>query len=51
VPAGDPRRASCGDWPIDHVRVRGLDVAACRVAVEAGDASDHWPVVADLVLA
>lgn len=51
VPAGDPRRASCGPWPIDHVRMRGLAVAACRVAVEAGDASDHWPVVADLVLA
>jgi endonuclease/exonuclease/phosphatase family metal-dependent hydrolase len=49
VPAGDPRRASCGPWPIDHVRVRGLRVNACRVAVEAGDASDHWPIVADLV--
>jgi endonuclease/exonuclease/phosphatase family metal-dependent hydrolase len=50
VAVGDPRRASCGPWAIDHVRVRGLDVAACRVAAEAGDASDHWPVIADLVL-
>jgi endonuclease/exonuclease/phosphatase family metal-dependent hydrolase len=49
VPAGDPRRRSCGPWPIDHVRVRGWRVASCRVATEAGDASDHWPVVAELV--
>jgi endonuclease/exonuclease/phosphatase family metal-dependent hydrolase len=45
---GDPRRASCGPWPIDQVLVRGLGVVGCRVATEAGDASDHWPVVADL---
>lgn len=44
----DPRRHSCGPWPIDHIRVRGFAVDACRVATEAGDASDHWPVVADL---
>jgi endonuclease/exonuclease/phosphatase family metal-dependent hydrolase len=48
VAAGDPARASCGPWPIDHVRVRGLAVEACRVATEADDVSDHWPVVADL---
>jgi endonuclease/exonuclease/phosphatase family metal-dependent hydrolase len=48
IPVGDDRRRSCGPWPIDHVRVRGLEVVACRVATEAGDASDHWPVVADL---
>ena len=48
--AGDPARASCGRAPIDQVLVRGLAVEACRVAVEAGDASDHWPVVADLLL-
>ena len=48
VPRGDDRRRSCGPWPIDHVRVRGFGVASCRVATEAGDASDHWPVVADL---
>ena len=48
VAADDPARASCGRWPIDHVLVRGLTVAACRVASEAGDASDHLPIVADL---
>ncbi len=48
IPAGDDRRSSCGPWPIDHVRVRGWAVASCRVATEAGDASDHWPVVAEL---
>lgn len=50
VGPGDPRRQSCGPWPIDHIRIRGLAVDACRVATEAGDASDHWPVVADLRL-
>ena len=45
---GDPRRETCGPQPIDHVLVRGWTVTDCRVAVEAGDASDHWPVVADL---
>jgi len=48
IPPGDERRLSCGPWPIDHVRVRGLAVASCRVARGAADASDHWPVVADL---
>jgi endonuclease/exonuclease/phosphatase family metal-dependent hydrolase len=47
VAAGDPARASCGPLPIDQVLVRGLAVEACRVASEAGDASDHLPVVAD----
>ncbi|HUR84813.1 MAG TPA: endonuclease/exonuclease/phosphatase family protein, partial [Solirubrobacteraceae bacterium] len=51
IAAGDPRRESCGRTAIDHIRVRGFTVEACRVAVEAGDASDHWPVVADLRLA
>ncbi len=46
--AGDPARASCGPLAIDHILVRGLEVQSCRVVVEAGDASDHWPVVADL---
>jgi endonuclease/exonuclease/phosphatase family metal-dependent hydrolase len=44
----DALRASCGPWPIDHIRIRGLAVDGCRVVTEAGDASDHWPVVADL---
>jgi endonuclease/exonuclease/phosphatase family metal-dependent hydrolase len=48
VAPGDPRRSSCGPLRIDHAFVQGLDVAACRVAVEAGDLSDHWPVVVDL---
>jgi endonuclease/exonuclease/phosphatase family metal-dependent hydrolase len=50
VPAGDDRRRSCNAVAIDHVFVRGLEVTACRVATEAGDRSDHWPVVADLRL-
>ena len=45
----DPRRWTCGSVSIDHILTRGLAVVDCRVAVEAGDASDHWPVVADLV--
>ena len=48
VPAGDARRRSCGEQAIDHIYVRGLAVEACRVADETADASDHWPVVADL---
>jgi endonuclease/exonuclease/phosphatase family metal-dependent hydrolase len=48
VGLGDERRRSCGPFPIDHVRIRGLGVVSCRVATEAGDASDHWPVVAEL---
>jgi len=44
----DERRHSSGGAAIDHVLVRGLQVDACRIAVEAGDLSDHWPVVADL---
>jgi endonuclease/exonuclease/phosphatase family metal-dependent hydrolase len=48
VRPGDSRRRSSGAVAIDHVLVRGVDVVACRVATEAGDLSDHWPVVADL---
>lgn len=50
VPAGDPARITSGGAAIDHVLVRGFAVEACRVDREAGDASDHWPVVADLRL-
>jgi endonuclease/exonuclease/phosphatase family metal-dependent hydrolase len=46
VGAGDPRRASCGPHRIDHVLTRGLRSIACAVHREAGDASDHLPVVA-----
>jgi len=44
----DERRISCGDAAIDHVLVRGLTPVSCRVATEAADASDHWPLVAVL---
>jgi endonuclease/exonuclease/phosphatase family metal-dependent hydrolase len=46
VPAGDTRRASCGPHRIDHLLTRGLRATACNVYREAGDASDHLPVVA-----
>ena len=49
VALDDPRRRTCGPWPLDHVLTRGLTTVACRVVDEAGDASDHLPVVADLV--
>jgi endonuclease/exonuclease/phosphatase family metal-dependent hydrolase len=45
----DPLRQSCGSSSIDHILTRGLRTIACRVVDEAGDASDHLPVVADLV--
>ena len=48
IPPVDERRRSCGDVAIDHVLVRGFTPLSCRVVTEAGDASDHWPVVAVL---
>ncbi len=48
IPPGDPQRRSCGPHAIDHILVRGLAVDDCRVVTEAGDASDHLPVVATL---
>jgi endonuclease/exonuclease/phosphatase family metal-dependent hydrolase len=42
----DPRRASSGPNRIDHLLTRGLRVHDCRVVSEAGDASDHLPVLA-----
>ena len=48
IPPDDPQRRSCGPLPIDHILVRRLVVDACRVVTEAGDASDHLPVVATL---
>ena len=50
VAPGDARRESCGADQIDHVLTRGFDVVECRVAREAGELSDHWPVVARLRL-
>ena len=46
IPAGDPRRASCGPDRIDHLLTRGLRAMSCEVYRAAGDASDHLPVVA-----
>jgi endonuclease/exonuclease/phosphatase family metal-dependent hydrolase len=46
IPAADPRRASCGPHRIDHLLTRGLRATACEVYRDAGDASDHLPVVA-----
>jgi endonuclease/exonuclease/phosphatase family metal-dependent hydrolase len=46
IPAGDPRRASCGTHRIDHLLTRGLRATSCGVHRDAGDASDHLPVVA-----
>jgi endonuclease/exonuclease/phosphatase family metal-dependent hydrolase len=48
IPPADDRRRSCGPWSIDHVFVRGLRVLDCRVVSEAGDLSDHLPVLAEL---
>lgn len=51
VAAGDPRRASCGSHRIDHLLSRGLRATTCAVYREAGDASDHLPVVATFEMA
>lgn len=45
VAAGDARRASCGTHRIDHLLTRDLQALDCMVYREAGDASDHLPVV------
>lgn len=50
IPPGDERRVSTDDgWPIDHVLARGASVEGCRVLREAGDLSDHYPIVAEVV--
>jgi endonuclease/exonuclease/phosphatase family metal-dependent hydrolase len=49
VAIDDPDRHTWHASSIDHVVTRGLRAIACRVVTEAGDASDHLPVVADLV--
>lgn len=48
IPEGSSARASSGPLPIDHILTRGFRVVACRVVVEAGDASDHLPVLSTL---
>jgi endonuclease/exonuclease/phosphatase family metal-dependent hydrolase len=50
VDAADPRRRSWGSSSIDHILTRGLRTVDCRVLDAARDASDHLPVVADLVV-
>ena len=50
VPPGDAARASCGPLAIDHVLMRGLAATTCAVVHQAGDASDHWPVLATLAV-
>jgi endonuclease/exonuclease/phosphatase family metal-dependent hydrolase len=50
IEPGDPRRASCGAFRIDHLLSRGLRAIDSRVVTEAGDASDHLPVVATFEL-
>ncbi len=48
-PAGDAARVTTEDgYRIDHVLVRGASVSPARVLREAGDLSDHYPVVADV---
>ena len=53
VPLGDDRRRSTDDgWPIDQVLLRpGAPwlVETCEVVRAAGEASDHYPVVAELL--
>ncbi len=51
IEPGDPRRASCGALRIDHLLTRGLRATECRVLPDAGDASDHLPVVATFEVA
>ena len=49
IPPGDERRVSTDDgFRIDHVLARGVSVEGCRVLRDAGDLSDHYPVVAEV---
>ena len=49
VPPRDSARVSTDDgWRIDHVLARGTSVDGCRVLRDAGDLSDHYPVVAEV---
>jgi endonuclease/exonuclease/phosphatase family metal-dependent hydrolase len=48
-PPGDFARVSTVDgWRIDHVLARGASVSGARVLHEAGQLSDHFPIVAEL---
>ena len=51
VAAADPARISTDDGlRIDQVLARSASVSGCRVLREAGDLSDHLPVVAEVEL-
>lgn len=47
-PGAEARRSTDDGYAIDHVLLQGIGATSCRVAREAGDASDHYPVVATL---
>ena len=50
-PPGDRARTTTDDGArIDHLLARGASIRGCRVAREAGDLSDHFPVEADVLL-
>jgi endonuclease/exonuclease/phosphatase family metal-dependent hydrolase len=49
-PADDARITTDDGARIDHVLTRGVGVTACRVLREAGDLSDHYPVVAEVAV-
>jgi endonuclease/exonuclease/phosphatase (EEP) superfamily protein YafD len=47
-----PARISTDDgWPIDQVLLRGGSAMDCSVRRDAGDLSDHFPVVAEVTAA
>jgi len=49
-PPGDAARISTDDgYRIDHALGRGIAFGSCRVLRSAGDLSDHYPVVAEVV--
>jgi endonuclease/exonuclease/phosphatase family metal-dependent hydrolase len=49
-PPGDRARVTTDDgYRIDQVLVRGASASPARVLREAGDLSDHYPVVAEIV--
>jgi endonuclease/exonuclease/phosphatase family metal-dependent hydrolase len=51
-PPGDPARVTTDDgYRIDQVLVRGASASPARVLREAGDLSDHYPVLTEIVWA
>jgi endonuclease/exonuclease/phosphatase family metal-dependent hydrolase len=46
----DARISTDDGWRIDHVLVRGASVSPARVLRDAGDLSDHFPVLAEVAL-